>query len=202
MSKEISIIGIDPGLRFTGWGIVSVEPAHQVSNFISTNSENVMRSVERRGITYVKHGIIQIPSNIPMPKRLRVIFDGLGAILSEENIDEAAIEEVFVNNNGASTMKLCMARGVAMLPFALNAIPVFEYPANCVKKTVLGAGGGHASKETVKNILKHVCAGFPNDAVSSKANDGTDALAIAICHAQRRQLNYGELQKKLGASCL
>jgi crossover junction endodeoxyribonuclease RuvC len=111
------------------------------------------------------------------------IFTELGAVFSRFDIDEAAVESVFVNQNGASSMKLCMARGVAMLVPALNGKEVFEYGANCVKKTVVGRG--HASKEDVRRMVCALLSGLNGD---TDRSDSTDALAIALCHAMHKGL--------------
>ncbi|MDR0625594.1 MAG: crossover junction endodeoxyribonuclease RuvC [Holosporales bacterium] len=162
-------MGVDPGLRFTGWGVVSLDDG------------GVIR--------YINHGVISIPAKLPIQQRLYKIYEGIHTVLCQEKIEEVAIEEVFVNKNGQSTMKLCMARGVAILPFGVFGKPVFEYAANHIKRSVLGLSGGHASKEVVKNILKHICVGIPESVSFGEANDGTDALAIAVCHAQQRKLS-------------
>jgi crossover junction endodeoxyribonuclease RuvC len=120
-----------------------------------------------------------------LEERLAFIFSSLSSVFAEFDIDEAAIEEVFVNNNGASSMKLCMARGVVMLVPSLNGKKVFEYGANCVKKTV--AGSGHASKDEVKKMVGVLLPNIKNYTLGR--SDSTDALAVALCHVMHRTIS-------------
>ncbi|MDR0632678.1 MAG: crossover junction endodeoxyribonuclease RuvC [Holosporales bacterium] len=158
----LRIIGLDPGLRFTGWGVVEVGNG----NYACPGC-----------------GVVSVPAACCPAERLVRIFTELGAVFSRFDIDEAAVESVFVNQNGASSMKLCMARGVAMLVPALNGKEVFEYGANCVKKTVVGRG--HASKEDVRRMVCALLSGLNGD---TDRSDSTDALAIALCHAMHKGL--------------
>jgi crossover junction endodeoxyribonuclease RuvC len=172
---SVRILGIDPGLRFTGWGLVLAN---------------------RGGCEYVGHGVLSIPQSLPFPERLKYLFFKLKDIITDTQACEVAIEEVFVNVNGSSTMKLCMARGVIMAVPAILEKEIFQYTANCIKKTVVGRG--HASKDEVEQMLKYVLVNFPNGSfdgnpddsashnISSVRSDGTDALAVALCHAQHR----------------
>lgn len=155
-----AILGIDPGLRFTGWGVVVRSPF---------------------GLVYGGHGTIRVPVGGPTAERLQRLFEGVQAVLHDIMPSVVAVEEVFTIPNGASTMKLCMARGVAILAPALLKIPVAEYAANAVKKAV--TGDGHAGKERVAEMVQHLLMDFPAEPQRGRG-DGTDALAIALCHAQ------------------
>ena len=152
------LLGIDPGLRFTGWGVIAVEG-------------NRLR--------HLADGVIATDSDSPVPVRLRAIHDGLVLLFAEHRPDEAAVEETYVNRNGTATLKLGYARGVALLAPALAGIPVLEYGALAVKKAVVGTGG--ASKEQVAMMVRRLLPG----AVLRRA-DASDALAVAICHAHHR----------------
>lgn len=149
------LIGIDPGLRHTGWGIIETEG-------------NRLR--------HVAAGTIRPGPDMDTATRLRALHDGLAAVLAEYRPDEAAVEETFVNTNPESTLKLGQARGIALLAPALFDIPVFEYAPNRIKKAVVGAG--HAAKTQVQFMVARL---LPGCAVSSA--DAADALAVAICHA-------------------
>ncbi|MDR3285201.1 MAG: crossover junction endodeoxyribonuclease RuvC [Holosporales bacterium] len=160
----MKIIGLDPGLRFTGWGVIEAYCGRECS--------------------YVKHGVISVPISLSLPERLKYIFFELKELINSTDIDEVAVEEIFVNNNGKSTMKLCMARGVVVLVPKLCNKEIFEYTANKIKKTVVGYG--HASKDEIKKMLKYTLLNFKED--KNEKSDGTDALAVALCHAQHRQV--------------
>jgi crossover junction endodeoxyribonuclease RuvC len=155
MTKSIRILGLDPGLRFTGWGVIEY----------SGNR-----------LSFVSCGRIAIPEDLEMGERLAFLHNALEKIVTDNQPDQAAVEETFSNTNAKSTLKLGMARGVVMLAPALKNIPVAEYAANTVKKTVVGAG--HADKEQIKHMVKIL---LPRADFAS--NDAADALAIAICHA-------------------
>ena len=149
------LLGLDPGLRHTGWGVIDV-------------AGNQLR--------HVANGVVDSDSALPMAERLVQIADGLARVIADHEPDEAAVEETFVNRNPTSTLKLGHARGVAILAPAKAGLPVSEYPANQVKKAVVGAG--HATKEQVALM---VCTLLPGCEV--KSADAADALAVAICHA-------------------
>lgn len=153
------LIGLDPGLRSTGWGVIAVQ-----GNRLSHVADGVVRSNAKR----------------PLAQRLMELRDGLAAVIREHQPDEAAVEETFVNANPASTLKLGQARGIALLVPAEFELPVGEYPPNLVKKTVVGSG--HAAKEQIKMMVQAL---LPGCKVTSA--DAADALAIAICHAQHRR---------------
>lgn len=148
------IIGIDPGLQRTGWGIIDV-----LGN----------------KLTHISHGVVATDIKKTTAARLAQIFDGLTQMITLWQPEVAAIEEVFVNKNPASSLKLGLARGVALLTPAKLGLAVAEYPANLVKKSVVGAG--HAEKEQVQAMIKMLLPGV------EASSDAADALAVAICHA-------------------
>ncbi|MFN3546199.1 MAG: crossover junction endodeoxyribonuclease RuvC [Mesorhizobium sp.] len=165
MAETIRIIGIDPGLRRTGWGLVE-------------SCGNTLR--------FVGAGTIRSDDKADLASRLRQLHDGLAAIVHAERPDEAAVEQTFVNKDANATLKLGQARGVAMLVPALAGLPVAEYAPNAVKKTVIGVG--HGDKRQIHMMVKVLMprATFDTD-------DAADALAIAICHAHHRQGAAGRL---------
>jgi crossover junction endodeoxyribonuclease RuvC len=155
--RAVRILGIDPGLGRTGWGMIEVEG-------------NRLR--------HLANGRIATDADASLPVRLTTIHEGLSALIAAWTPDEAAVEEVFVNRNPASTLKLGMARGVALLVPALAGLTVAEYAANLVKKSVVGAG--HGDKAQVAMMVRVLLPGA--DATA----DAADALAVAICHAHHR----------------
>ena len=152
------LLGIDPGLRFTGWGLVE-------------SDGNRLR--------HLADGVIATDSAAGVPERLRVLHNALAALLAQWRPDEAAVEETYVNRNGTATLKLGYARGVALLAPALLGIPVAEYGAKSVKLAVVGTGG--AAKEQVQMMVRRLLPG-----ASIRRADAADALAVAICHAHHR----------------
>lgn len=154
----VRLLGIDPGLRFTGWGLVEADG-------------NRLR--------HIADGVIATDSAASVPERLKALHDALAVLLQEHRPDEAAVEETYVNRNGTATLKLGYARGVALLAPALLGIPVAEYGALAVKRAVVGTGG--AAKEQVQDMVRRLLPG----AKISRA-DAADALAVAICHAHHR----------------
>ena len=151
------LIGLDPGLRLTGWGVIEIEG-------------NRLR--------HVAHGVVRVPAAGTLAERLRELFDGVAAIVEAQRPLEAAVEETFVNINAGSTLKLGQARGVVVLAPARAGLPVFEYAANLVKKSVTGAG--HADKRQIAMMVGRLLPGV------EATNDAADALAVAICHAHHR----------------
>ena len=151
------LIGLDPGLRLTGWGVIDVEG-------------NRLR--------HVAHGAVKVPADQSLAERLRALFEAIAAVVAEQRPTEAAVEETFVNVNPGSTLKLGQARGVVMLAPARAGLPVFEYAANLVKKSVVGAG--HADKRQIAMMVGRLLPGVEATA------DAADALAVAICHAHHR----------------
>ncbi len=149
------LIGFDPGLRNTGWGVIDAQ-------------DNRLR--------YVADGTIRPRAKQDMALRLRELHEGLAEVLAAHAPDEAAVEETFVNKNPASTLKLGQARGVVLLAPALAGVPCAEYSANRIKKAVVGAG--HAGKEQVQMMVARLLPGC-----QFSSADAADALAVAICHA-------------------
>jgi len=158
-SRAIRILGIDPGLRRTGWGVIDVDGNRLI---------------------YVGCGSVESRDSLPLSERLLAIHEGLVKVVSEHGPLEAAVEQTFVNKDGAGTLKLGQARGVAMLVPAMSGISVSEYAPNQVKKTVVGAG--HADKNQIRVML-----GVLLPKAQPATPDAADALAIAITHAHHRQ---------------
>jgi crossover junction endodeoxyribonuclease RuvC len=154
----VRIIGLDPGLRNTGWGIIE-----------SAGSR----------LIYVADGSVHSDADAPLAERLLQIHTQLIRVLTEFEPQEAAVEETFVNTDARATLKLGQARGAVMLAPASRGLPVAEYAPNTVKKSVVGAG--HAEKQQVKHMVKLL---LPKAVM--KTVDSVDALAIAICHAHHR----------------
>ena len=152
------IIGLDPGLRRTGWGIIE--------------SDGVR-------LSYVASGCIVSTNGEDLSYRLRELFEGISSVLASFKPAEAAVEETFVNENPRSTLKLGQARGMALLAPAMLGLRVAEYPANLIKKTVVGAG--HADKNQIQVMIGYLLPKAKFDSA-----DEADALAIAICHANHR----------------
>jgi crossover junction endodeoxyribonuclease RuvC len=149
------LLGLDPGLRHTGWGVIDV-----AGNRLS----------------YVADGAVHSHGDRPLAERLSELFRALNAVLDLYAPDQAAVEETFVNKNPLSTLKLGVARGVVLLAPAERGLPVHEYSANLIKKSVVGAG--HADKQQVQMMVRRLLPGCL-DATA----DSADALAVAICHA-------------------
>ena len=156
--NKVRIIGLDPGLRNTGWGVIETEGSR---------------------LSYIADGAVHSDADAPLAIRLLQIHQQLISVLNEFKPDEAAIEETFVNKDARATLKLGQARGAVMLAPAICKIPVSEYAPNVIKKTVVGAG--HAEKDQVKHMVKLL---LPRAVM--KTADSVDALAIAICHAHHR----------------
>jgi len=154
----IRILGVDPGLRSTGWGVI--EAAGSRLGFIGCGS-------------------IQTETGSELAERLASIHRSLTGLVERERPHEAAIEETFVNRDPQSTLKLGQARGAALASLALSGLPVAEYAANLVKKTVVGVG--HAEKRQVAMMVRMLLP-----ASTAATPDAADALAVAICHAQHR----------------
>ena len=157
----MKILGIDPGLQKTGWGIVS-----------SKGSK----------LTYVGCGLIKSDPKAPLAMRLATLHEQLADVIKNHQPDSAAVEETFVNKNPASALKLGQARGVLLAVPALYGIPTSEYSANKIKKSVVGTG--HAAKEQVGLMVRTLLP-----ACGAIGADEADALAVAITHAHYRPLN-------------
>ncbi len=154
------VLGLDPGLRHTGWGIIDVDGNR---------------------LAHVADGIAHAAADQPLAMRLVALFRQIGAVLERFCPDEAAVEETFVNKNPASTLKLGVARGVVLLAPAERGLPVAEYSANLIKKSVVGAG--HAEKAQVQMMVRRILL----SGREIGAADAADALAVAICHAHHAQ---------------
>ena len=159
MTNAIRILGLDPGLRRTGWGVVSVDGAR---------------------LSHVAHGVIAPRETLPFAERLLFLFEAIGAVIAEHAPHEAAVEETFVTANGSSTLKLGHARAAALIAPARAGLPVAEYAAKVVKKAVVGTGS--ADKAQVAFMIARI---LPTAAGATA--DAADALAVAIAHAHARK---------------
>ena len=155
----IRILGLDPGLRRTGWGLLTLAGTK---------------------LAYVGCGIVASDAQGSLAERLKQLHDGIARVVAELDPDEVAVEETFVNKDAQATLKLGHARGVALLVPALAGLPVAEYGANQVKKTVVGAG--HAEKRQIHAMVRML---LPK--ADPASDDAADALAIAITHAHHRK---------------
>jgi crossover junction endodeoxyribonuclease RuvC len=156
--RKTRILGLDPGLRRTGWGVVE-------------SAGN--------GLTYVACGVIETGERMELAFRLAKLHGELAAVLARFRPDEAAVEETFVNADSRGALKLGQARGIALLAPAQAGLPVAEYAPNLVKKSIVGAG--RADKEQVRMMV-----GVLLPKADPESEDAADALAIAICHAHHR----------------
>ena len=154
----VRILGLDPGLRRTGWGVIIIEGAR---------------------LTHVAHGVIAPKDSLPFSERLLVLFEAISAIVADHRPNEAAVEETFMNNNAASALKLGHARAMALVAPARAGLPVAEYAATVVKKAVVGTGG--ADKDQVAFMIARLLP-----AAGGVTADAADALAVAIAHAHAR----------------
>ena len=159
MGRPIRILGIDPGLRRTGWGLIEVEGNRLV---------------------YVACGSVATSDKVSLAERLVVIHDGLVKVVDEFTPDEAAVEATFVNKDAQATLKLGQARGIAMVVPARAGVPVAEYAPNVVKKSIVGSG--HGDKVQVRMMI-----GVLLPKADPATHDAADALAIAVTHAHHRQ---------------
>lgn len=158
MSRAIRIIGIDPGLRRTGWGVIESD-GHRLA--------------------YLASGLVVSDAGADLAPRLLALFEGLREALAAWAPEEAAVESTFVNKDAAATLKLGQARGIAMLAPALGGLAVAEYAPNMVKKAVVGAG--HGGKAQVRAMIGHL---LPQ--ARPESEDAADALAVAVTHAHHR----------------
>ena len=159
MGRPIRILGIDPGLRRTGWGIIEVDGNRLI---------------------YTDCGSVATRDRGALAERLVTLHDGLSRVIDDFAPDEAAVEATFVNKDASATLKLGQARGVALLIPARAGISVAEYAPNLVKKTIVGAG--HCEKEQIRLMLRVL---LPK--AEPATHDAADALAIAVTHAHHRQ---------------
>lgn len=154
----MKIIGIDPGLRNMGWGVIETDGPR---------------------LRHVANGIVHSEGSELGP-RLVALYRGLCAVIVQYGPDTAAVEQTFVNKDAVGTLKLGQARGIALLAPAEAGLEIGEYAPNAVKKTVVGVG--HAAKEQIQHMVKFMLPG-----VSFAGPDAADALAVAICHAHHSQ---------------
>ena len=159
MTNAIRILGLDPGLRRTGWGVVAVEGTRLI---------------------HIAHGVIAPIDTLPLAARLLVLFEAVAEIIDLHLPHEAAVEETFMTANGASTLKLGHARAAVMIAPARAGLPVAEYAAKVVKKALVGTGG--ADKTQVAFMIARL---LPT--AGSPTADAADALAVAIAHAHARR---------------
>jgi crossover junction endodeoxyribonuclease RuvC len=159
MARPIRILGIDPGLRRTGWGVIAIEGNR---------------------LMFLACGSVATQDGAGLAIRLLAIHDGLRRVVDAHAPDEAAVEATFVNKDAAATLKLGQARGIAMLVPAISGLPVAEYAPNLVKKTIIGVG--HGEKAQIRMML-----GVLLPKADPRTHDAADALAIAITHAHHRQ---------------
>jgi crossover junction endodeoxyribonuclease RuvC len=158
MTRPIRILGIDPGLRRTGWGVIDVEGNR---------------------LMFVACGCVDTNERLSLAVRLLTIHDGLIRIVDEFRPDEAAVEATFVNKDAGATLKLGQARGIALLVPAKAGVAVAEYAPNLVKKTIVGSG--HGEKAQIRMMI-----GVLLPRADPESDDAADALAIAVTHAHHR----------------
>lgn len=148
------ILGLDPSLSSTGWGVIEVNGSR---------------------LQYVADGFIPTNPKQPIEERLNLIFRTLCSVIEQYQPQEAAIEKTFLNSNPETSLKLSMARGVVVLAPGYYGIPLYEYEPNKVKKALVGVG--HAEKSQVETMIKILLPGC-----KPKNNDSSDALAMAVAH--------------------
>ncbi|HUK11558.1 MAG TPA: crossover junction endodeoxyribonuclease RuvC [Stellaceae bacterium] len=158
-SQHFRVLGLDPGLRHTGWGVIDVRGNR---------------------LSHVADGVIAPRGGAPIAERLVEIFRAVGLVIERFAPQQAAVEETFVNKNATTTLKLGLARGVVLLAPAERGLTVAEYAANLIKKSVVGVG--HAEKPQVQMMVRRLLPGCLTD-----SSDAADALAVAICHAHHAQ---------------
>jgi crossover junction endodeoxyribonuclease RuvC len=174
ITNGVRILGLDPGLGRTGWGLVASDGSR---------------------LSHIANGSISSDASLELAPRLVQLFERLSDVVDRLEPQEAGVEETFVNRNPASTLKLGQARGVVMLVPALRGIPIGEYAPNQIKKSVVGTG--HAAKEQIRAMVRVLLPG-----VKIENADAADALAVAICHAhhafsgQARALAAGRLGER------
>lgn len=154
----LRLLGLDPGLGVTGWGLIAA-----AGNRLSP----------------LACGVVETDPQMSVPERLCTLHETLCRLIAVHSPEEAAVEETFVNRNGAATLKLGYARGIALLAPALAGVPVAEYSARTVKQAVVGTGT--ASKQQVAMMVRRLLPG-----AHFQRADAADALAVAICHAHHR----------------
>ncbi|WP_343288701.1 crossover junction endodeoxyribonuclease RuvC [Wolbachia endosymbiont of Encarsia formosa] len=155
----IKIIGLDPGMSKTGWAIIRLE--------------------EKNNIKFLDGGTISTDSKSGIGERLHIIFEELKKVISLYSPDEAAVEKIFVNKNPKSSLTLGYARAIAILILQMTDLPMNEYDANYIKKSI--TGNGHADKDQIIFMVKQIVKNL-----NIKCHHTADALATAICHAYTR----------------
>ena len=158
-NEPVRILGLDPGLRRTGWGVIAAECSR---------------------LRWIGHGVVRPDEKAPFAERLLHLLEEVGRVCAAHGCDEAAVEEVFVNMNPASTLKLGHARAAVMLAPARAGLTVAEYAPNLIKKAVVGTG--HADKGQIGFMIRRLLP-----AAGEVSADAADALAVAITHAQLRK---------------
>ncbi len=164
-------MGLDPGLRKTGWGVIEAHAGR---------------------ISHIANGVVTSQVTLSLAERLLQLFDGLQQVIALWAPEVAAVEETFVNKNPVSTLKLGQARGIALLAPSIAGIAVAEYAPNKIKKTVVGVG--HAGKQQVDAMVRMMLPG-----ITIKNADAADALAVAICHAHHMDQPTLKVARQLGA---
>lgn len=159
MPAPVRILGLDPGLRRTGWGVLTIEGSR---------------------LRHVAHGVIAPADTLPFAERLLFLFNGIEAVIAAHAPDEAAVEETFMANNAGSALKLGHARAAALIAPARAGLSVAEYSAKEVKKSVVGTGA--ADKSQVAFMVRRLLP-----AAGEVSADAADALAVAILHAHARR---------------
>src|SRR4051812_14200199 len=157
--RALRILGLDPGLRRTGWGVVAVDGAR---------------------LAHVAHGVIAPKDSLAFAERLLVLFDAIAEVIARHAPDEAAVEETFMNSNAQSALKLGHARACCLIAPARAGLPVAEYAATVVKKAVVGTGA--ADKDQVGFMIRRL---LPT--AGDTTSDAADALAVALAHAHARK---------------
>jgi crossover junction endodeoxyribonuclease RuvC len=161
-------LGIDPGLQCTGWGVIECEGARLI---------------------HIGHGAFKTLAEEDLPKRLEEIHQHIRGLLQEYKPEAMSVEEIFVNKNPRSSLKLAMARGIVLMTAAECDVSVFEYPSTVVKRALVG--NGHAQKDQVAHMVR-----FFLPKAGEVAKDAADALAVAICHAHTHGIQ-SKVQKRI-----
>lgn len=165
--SAVRILGIDPGLRRAGWGLITLDGTK---------------------LLFEGCGAVVVRAEGSLGERIAALYVGLSAVVRDSAPEEAAVEETFVNRNPASALKLGQARGIALLAPALAGIAVSEYPATVIKKTIVGTGS--ADKRQIRAMVQVL---LPKALPESE--DAADALAVAITHAQHRRMKRLEAMR-------
>ncbi len=153
------ILGIDPGSRITGYGIIEADGG---------------------SLAFVSCGVVKTTKNYPFAVRINEIFDGINEVVQLHRPESAAVEDVFLSNNPRTAIKLGQARGAAIVAVMQNGLSVSDYSPRQVKQAV--AGHGHAEKQQVQHMVRLLLA-----LKGSPSSDAADALAVAICHANTQR---------------